>query len=133
MALTDAQMADVRRYMGYALTGTTMPITNDQDVVYVQFGMVTMSLHHRLTTLSASEEAVLINTYLAPLNSMEQDIIGIRGNLDTAQASVWTHNALEQSDRDRLFDSWRRRMCQFIGAAPGLGLGLGGGIRVVRG
>ena len=133
MALTDAQMADTRRYMGYPLTGTTMPITNDQDVVYVQFGMVTMSLHQRLTTLSASEETVLINTYLTPLNNMEQDIIGIRDNLDTAQASVWTHNALEQSDRDRLFDSWRRRMCQFIGAAPGPGLGLGGGIRVTRG
>lgn len=60
--LTDAQLTDVRRFMGYPLTGTTMTITNDQDIVYGRFGMVIMSLHQRLTTLSASEESVLINT-----------------------------------------------------------------------
>ncbi|MDE1179494.1 hypothetical protein [Paraburkholderia sp.] len=132
MALTDAQLTDVRRYMGYQLAGTTMQITNDQDLVYGQFGMVIMSLHQRLTSLSASEEAVLINTYLTNLAALETAIPAVSDNLDTDQAAVWKHNAREQSDRDRLFDSWRRRMCGFIGFAPGPGLG-SGSIQVMRG
>jgi hypothetical protein len=39
--------------------------------------------------------------------------------LDTAQASVWRHNANELDDRLRLFDSWRRRLCGFLGLPPG--------------
>ncbi|WP_043345569.1 hypothetical protein [Cupriavidus basilensis] len=130
--LTDAQLTDVRRYMGYPLTGTTMPITDYQDVVYGSFGMVVMSLHQRLTTLSASEEAVLINTYLTNLATLESAIPAVSDNLDTDQAAVWKHNAREQADRDRLFDSWRRRLCEFIGFAPGPVLGRGG-ISIARG
>lgn len=130
--LTDAQLTDVRRYMGYPLVGTTMQITNDQDVVYGRFGMVVMSLHQRLTSLSASEEAVLVNTYLTNLYALESAIPAVADNLDTEQAAVWRHNAREQADRDRLFDSWRRRLCEFIGFAPGPVLGTGG-ISIVRG
>lgn len=130
--LTDAQMTDVRRFMGYQLVGTTMPITGSQDLVYGRFGMVIMSLYTRLTTLSASEEAVLVNTYLANLYALEMAIPGVSANLDTDQAAVWKHNPREQADRDRLFDSWRRRMCGFIGFAPGPGLG-DGSISVRRG
>lgn len=124
--LTDAQLTDVRRFMGYPLAGTTMTITNDQDIVYGRFGMVIMSLHQRLTTLSASEESVLINTYLTNLYTLESAIPATSDNLDTEQAAVWRHNANEQRDRDRLFDSWRRRLCEFIGFAPGPILGDGG-------
>lgn len=130
--LTDAQMTDVRRFMGYQLVGTTMPITGSQDLVYGRFGMVIMSLFTRLTTLSASEESVLINTYLTNLYALETAIPATADNLDTDQAAVWKHNAREQADRDRLFDSWRRRMCGFIGFAPGPGLG-SGSISVMRG
>lgn len=125
MALTDAQMTDTRRYMGYQNLGTTMAANVNQDLVYVQFGMVTMSLYQRLTTLSASEEAVLINTYLTPLASLESGIYGAADNLDTAQATVWVRNANEVRDREKLFDSWRRRLCAFLGAAPGPGIGNG--------
>jgi len=109
-----------------------MTITNDQDLVYGRFGMVIMSLHARLTSLSASEESVLITTYLANLYTLENAIPAVSANLDTDQAAVWKHNAREQADRDRLFDSWRRRMCAFIGFAPGPGLG-NGGIALIRG
>ena len=129
--LTDAQLTDVRRFMGYPLAGTTMTITNDQDIVHGRFGMVIMSLHQRLTTLSASEESVLINTYLTNLYTLESAIPATSDNLDTEQAAVWRHNANEQRDRDRLFDSWRRRLCEFIGFAPGPILG-DGGISVAR-
>jgi hypothetical protein len=109
-----------------------MTITDDQDLVYGYFGMVVMSLHQRLTTLSASEESVLINTYLTPLYSLETEIYGAGDNLDTDQAAVWTRNKTEVSDRSKLFDQWRRRMCGFLGFAPGPALGNGGG-QVIRG
>ena len=124
--LTAAQLTDVRRFMGYPLVGTTMAITNDQDVVYGHFGMVVMSLQQRLTSLSASEEAVMINTYLTNLYTLETAIPATGDNLDTESAAVWKHNAREQADREKLFDSWRRRLCGFIGFAPGPALGPGG-------
>lgn len=129
--LTDAQMIDVRRYMGYAVVGT-YPITDEQDVVYGNFGMVTMSLHRRLTTLLPGEETVLIGTYLANLATLETAIVGTSDNLDTDQAAVWTHNKRERQDREALFDSWRRRMCDFIGFKPGPGLNQSNAIKVVR-
>lgn len=119
MALTDAQMTDTRRWMGYALTGTSMPITDDQDLVYGQFGLVTMSLHKRLTTLTASEESVLIGTYLTPLASLETGVLGAADNLDTESAAVWKRNANEVGDRRALFNQWRRDMCAFLGFPPG--------------
>jgi hypothetical protein len=128
--LTDAQLTDIRRYMGYQLIGTTMTITDDNDIVYGQFGMSVISLHRRLTTLSASEETVLINTYLTTLNMLETAIPMTSDNLDTDQAAVWTHNKNEQRDRDRLFDSWRVRLCEFIGFPPSPTLN--GGTRLVR-
>ncbi|MCA3183915.1 MULTISPECIES: hypothetical protein [unclassified Cupriavidus] len=124
--LTDAQLTDVRRFMGYPLVGTTMQITNDQDTVYGYFGLVVMSLHQRLTSLSASEEAVVVNTYLTNLYTLEGAIPAAGENLDTAEAAVWVHNSREQADREKLFDSWRRRLCGFIGFVPGPDLGPGG-------
>lgn len=119
MALTAQQMTDTRRYMGYSVVGTTQPINANYDVVYGRFGMVTMSLYLRLTTLTPEEESVLINTYLTNLSALETAIIGVSANLDTDQAAVWIHNKQEQADRDRLFDSWRIRLCAFIGFPPG--------------
>ena len=131
MALTDAQLTDTRRFLGYPLAGTTMQITEYQDVVYMRFGMVTMSLYRRLTSLSASEEAVLTTTYLTNLYALETAITAASSSLGTAEASVWKRNADELTERNRLFDSWRRRLCGFIGIAPGPDLG--GGTRLVRG
>jgi hypothetical protein len=132
MALTDQQMIDTRRHMGYQVIGD-YPVADENDIVFASFGMVTMSLHRRLTTLQPGEESILINTYLANLATLEEQIFGTADNLDTDQAAVWHHNKHEQSDRDRLFDSSRRRMCAFLGFPPGPGLGLGGyGMRVVR-
>ena len=131
MALTDAQLTDTRRFLGYPLAGTTMQITEYQDVVYMRFGMVTMSLYMRLTSLSASEEAVLIGTYLTNLYALETAITAASSSLGTAEASVWKRNPDEINERNRLFDGWRQRLCDFIGIAPGPGLG--GGTRLVRG
>lgn len=132
MALTDAQITDVRRYAGFQLAGTP-PLTSNNDLAYLVFGMRQMSLIERLSSLSASEESVLINTYLTNLNTLESAIIGAAANLDTDEAAVWKHNKQEVQDRERLFDSWRRRMCAFLGFAPGPGIGSSAQISLVRG
>ena len=131
MALTNAQMADVRRFAGYPLAGTTQPITATSDVVYTVFGVVQMTLYQRLTTMSSVEEAVLVNTYLTNLPILEAAIVGAAQNLDTAKAAVWEWNQNEVDDRTALFNKWRRMMCGFIGLAPGPALG-SGGLRMVR-
>ena len=131
MALTAAQIADVRRFMGWQVSGTLVPITDNYDIVYMRFGMVVMSLHERLASLSAEEEAILTSVYLTNLTTLEAAIVTASDNMDTDIASVWTHNKNEVADRCGLFDMWRRRLCGFIGCAPGPGLG-DGGMSVVR-
>ncbi len=125
MALTDQQLMDVRRHAGYPVAGTTMTITDDQDTVYLRYGMLQMSLHKRLTSLSAVEEAQVIS-YLSTIATLEAAVSSASDNLDTAQASVWVHNANEVSDRMGLLNLWRRRMCEFIGVNPSPTLGNGG-------
>ncbi len=132
MTLTAAQVADVRRFAGYPLLADT--VTDDsRDFAYgwVSPG-VWQTLTHRLNNLRAEEETVLVNTYLTQLSTLETAITGAGANLDTDVAAVWTRNKTEVSDRLKLFDTWRRRMCFFIGIAPGPSLG-NGGMRLVRG
>ena len=131
MALTDAQVTDVRRYAGYQLAGTPTPTSNN-DLAYLVVGMRQMSLVERLSSLSAAEESVLINTYLTNLGTLESAIVAAAANLDTDAAAVWTHNKNEVADRDHLFDSWRRRMCAFLGFAPGPGIGSSAMMSLVR-
>lgn len=131
MALTDAQITDVRRYAGFQLAGTPA-LTSNNDITYLVFGTRQMSLIERLNSLSASEESVLINTYLTNLNTLESAIVAAAANLDTDEAAVWKHNKSEVADRERLFDGWRRRMCAFLGFSPGPGIGSGAQVSLSR-
>jgi len=135
--LTAAQMTDARRFAGYAAPGTTMVLDANSDTVYVQYGVVTMSLYTRLTSLSATEEVVLVGIYLANLNSLEGAIPLAGDNLDTDAAAVWKHNSHEVRDRLALLAQWSLRMCVLLGVAPGPGLqvgpGLGSAVSMVRG
>ncbi|OBR52336.1 hypothetical protein [Paraburkholderia tropica] len=130
--LTAQQMADVRRFAGYPMLADTVA-DDSRDFAYgwVSPG-VWQTLQHRLTNMRPEEESVLINTYLTNLYSLETAIPAASANLDTAQAAVWTWNKNEVRDRKNLFDEWRRRMCWFIGVAPGPSLG-NGGTQIVRG
>lgn len=129
--LTEAQMTDCRRYMGYQAVGTTMVITGNTDLVYASFGMVTMSLYTRLTTLTASEETVLLG-YLTQCATLEAAILTASDNLDTDAAAVWTHNKNEVADRAALFTQWRHRLCAFLGFPAGAGIGCSNAVRLVR-
>ena len=122
MALTDAQMTDVRYYMGHQAVGTIMPITENQDLVYCRFGMVIMSLYKRLTSLSSTEETRLISKFLTPLALREAEIQTASDNLDTDVAAVWTRNKNEVADRVRQFNRLRLELCNFLGCEPGPGL-----------
>ncbi len=129
--LTDAQKVDVRRWAGYQLQGDgeSQPFTAPVFTSTTVGGsgvMPGMTLNYRLDHMSVSEETVLIDTFLTPLAGLETAILGAADNLDTDAAAVWKRNTREVADRGRLFNQWRRRMCGFIGIAPGPELGEGG-------
>lgn len=115
---TDAQLVDIRRFAGY-------PALGDGNVVFPYPWMVKkyLALEYRLQHISASEGAVVVNTYLTNLYTLESAIPATGANLDTDQAAVWKHNKNEARDRDALFDSWRRRLCNFLGVPPGPNFG----------
>lgn len=124
--LTAQQLSDVRRYAGYPLLADSV-VDDNRDFAYGWVSPGTwQTLNHRLTNLRPEEETTLINVFLTNLAAMEEAITTTGDNLDTDEAAVWVHNPNEQRDRDRLFDSWRRRMCGFIGIPPGPALGDGG-------
>ena len=118
---TAQNLVDIYRYCGY-------PAKGNGNLVF-PFPWVMrqyLALDYRLQNLSAEEGGVVVNTYLANLATLEMAIPGTSANLDTDQAAVWTHNKNEMRDRERLFDSWRRRLCGFLGVPPGPYLGNGG-------
>lgn len=115
---TDAQLTDIRRFCGF-------PALGDGNVVF-PFPWVMrqyLALEYRLQHISQNEGLVVVNTYLANLYTLENAIPATGANLDTDQAAVWIHNKNEQRDRDMLFDSWRRRLCNFLGVPPGPNFG----------
>lgn len=75
-------------------------------------------LEYRLMHLSSSE-VVIARRYLGTLTSLELAIPAASEGLDTDQASMWTRNKNELTERIRLFDDWRRRLCGFLGIAAG--------------
>ena len=132
MALTSAQMLDVRRFAGYQAASTVSPLAPHNDIIYQSYGMVIMSLYTRLTTLDADAEAVLISKFLEPINTLEDLILTASDNLDTDSAAVWSHNKNEVRDRTSLFNQKRRDMCAFLGMKAGPSLSDDGN-RLVRG
>jgi len=119
---TDAQLVDIRRHCGY-------PAYGDGSVVFPYPWVMRqyLALEYRLQHLDQSEGPVVVDTYLANLTLLENAIPATGANLDTDAAAVWTHNKDEQKDRDALFDSWRRRLCQFLGVPPGPHFGAASG------
>jgi hypothetical protein len=129
--LSNAQLVDVRRHAGYPLVGDTN-VGDQRDMAYswVTPGIM-QTLFHRLNSLSDTEEAVLVNNYINPINDLEKAILDAGTNLDTDIAGIWVRNKGEVSDRTKLFNQKRRDMCAFIGIKPGPSLG-DGGIRIGR-
>jgi hypothetical protein len=123
---TDAQKVSIRKYCGYMAFGS-VPVPNFAWRYSVQYG----DLEFRINNLSADEEAQVITYFLPNLDSLETDIPASSSNLDTDRAAVWYHNKYEVRDRWRLFNSMRRYLCDFIGAAYGPALESTGMCRIV--
>jgi hypothetical protein len=123
MAFTEAEKTEVRRLCGYPAAGLGGLLQGWR--FYQVYGL----LEYRLLWLANSEEAV-VRRYLAILVGFERALIEGAENLDTDQATGWTHNRDEIRDRTRLLDDWRRRLCGFMGVPPGPELG-DGGVRLV--
>ncbi len=122
---SDVERTDVRRFCGYPAYGAGAA-GNMGWRFYTAYG----ALEYRLSNLSAAEEAV-VRTQLATLRVLECAVPEAGETLDTERAAVWTRNADEVSERLRLLDEWRRRLCQFLGVPPGEGLAGSSGIRWV--
>ncbi len=111
---TETQLVDIRRHCGY-------PAYGDGGVVFPYPWIMRqyLALEYRLKHMSVEEGAVVVNTYLANLTALEVAIPAAGENLDTDAAAVWVHNKNEVRDRDALFDSWRRRLANFLGIPVG--------------
>jgi hypothetical protein len=112
-ALTDAEKVDIRRFCGYPAYGGT-----PSGLQSWRFFQVYGLLEYRLNNLSAAELAVA-RRYIGTLTTLELAVPAASAGLDTDQASTWTRNKDELSERMRLFDDWRRRFCGFLGVTPG--------------
>jgi hypothetical protein len=116
---------DIRRYCGYPAYGAA-PAGMQSWRYFQTFGL----LEFRLINLSTSE-IVVSRRYLGNLTALEAAVPGASDNLDTDQASMWTRNKNELTDRIRLFDEWRRRLCGFLGVTTGPALSSGSAFLIV--
>jgi hypothetical protein len=127
MAFADNEKTDIRRFCGYEAYGTG-PGGFSSWRFFQAWGL----LEFRLSNLTPQEEAVVRTVYLSNLSDLESDIVGVRTNLDTDVAAVWTHNKQELKDRVDLYNYWRRELCHFLGVPPGDGVkGTSNTVRVV--
>jgi hypothetical protein len=118
-ALSDAEKVDIRRFCGYPAYGSA-PAGMQSWRYFQVYGL----LEFRLNNLSPSEIAVA-RRYLGTLLTLEVAVPAASDNLDTDQASMWTRNKEELSDRIRLLDEWRRRLSGFLGVSAGPALSSG--------
>jgi hypothetical protein len=110
---TDAEKTDIRRYCGYPAYGAA-PVGFQTWRFYQVYGL----LEFRMNNLSQSETGI-VRRHLVTLHNLESAVPRSGENLDTDQAAVWTHNRDETRDRARLFNSWCRRLCGFLGIPAG--------------
>ena len=109
MAFTNAEKVSIRRHMGFQVFGSS-PTQAFGYRYFTRYG----TLEFRLNNMDSDEEAV-VRSYATMCNTLEQNILQAGANLGTAAASVWTRNAGEQIDRERLYHSWRLKLCAFFG------------------
>ncbi len=129
MALSDLDKVAVRRYAGYPAAS---PDPAFVDPAVVQVPGFRTTLNDWMNDVSADQESVLRDVYLDNLETLETAVLDVQDTIDSTAAGTWQSNPREMSDRIRLFNSWRRNMCSFIGVEPGPGLGRGG-MNLVRG
>lgn len=114
--LADAEKVDIRRFCGYPAYGAA-----SAGLQSWRFFQVYGLLEFRLNNLSP-DEITVTRRFLGTLTTLEIAVPAASTTLDTDQAATWTRNKDEVNQRLQLFDSWRRRLCGFLGVTPGPGL-----------
>lgn len=117
MAITDAQKVDLRRLMGYPAYGGGDAGFNNWRF-FQAYGLIEFRFLH----MTSDEETVVLD-HLTKCLQLETDIYGVRENIDTAAAAVWTRNPDELRERVALLNYWRNRICQFFGVPAGPHMG----------
>ena len=110
--LTDVEKSSCRDFMGYPAAGLANVFSN------YRFFTIYGQMEFRFSNLSDSECAQ-VRAYLMQLTALQAAFYTTSGNLDTAQAGVWTHNKNEISDRRRLYNMVRLDLCGLFGLPPG--------------
>jgi hypothetical protein len=119
-AFSDDEKTQIRRFCGYPAYGAG-PAGFQGWRFFQAYGL----MEFRLNNLSAAEFAV-VRQYLATLYALEIAIPAAGANLATDAAAAWQHNKDEVAQRVALYDTWRRRLCGFLGLPPGPELNAGG-------
>jgi hypothetical protein len=114
--LTAAEKTDVRRFVGFGVTGA-------HDYLEPETQTTSTALDTVLNTLSGDQSAVVRTRYLARLVVLEDDLFDAREDLDTNKAAVWERNTSELLEKEQLFTQMRYRLAQFVGILPGPGIG----------
>ena len=117
---TDTEKTDIRRFMGYPPCGTDMNsmligvLVNDEGVVEYRLNLLT------------EDEGNQVRKYLKALKGLEDAILAAADNLEDDVLGPLKRNKTEIAERTALFESWRKRLCQFLNMKPGPGLRTGG-------
>ncbi len=112
-ALTEAEKVAVRRHCGYPLFGG-QPVQAFGYRFMTHYG----TLEFRMENMQ-DEEATVVRGFLTKLAAFEEAEASVSDNLDTAAAAVWTRNPNEHADRQRLYDSWVKKLLGFFGIPRG--------------
>ena len=116
MGLTDDEKIETRRQCGYPAYGNSSAGFSSWRF-FQSYGLLEYRIHNL-----ADGELNVLRRHLSTLARLEAAIPGSADNLDTKSASVWVRNDAEVRDRERLYDNWRSRLCDFLGVPPGPGL-----------
>lgn len=117
---TDAQKMSARKHCGVPVYGNDL--TNLSSVRFFQwYGL----FEYRIGRLSDVEGVEFVN-FLITLDALETAIITAADNLIADAAASYVHNKNEIRDRERLYRTWRLRLCSFLGIPGGPELRSGG-------
>jgi hypothetical protein len=113
------QTAQIRYYAGYP--------------AYAAFGYILApdmaTLDTQLASMSDAEQALVVSEFLGVLPGLKTAIDGASATLNVDTAAAFKRNRYEVAERIGLYNSLRRRMCDFIGCAYGPALRGGSVVR----
>lgn len=113
MSLTTDEGVAIRRFMWYGMLGNQ----NVQAFGYrwaTNFGL----LQFRISNLLPQEEAY-VRTLISQCETLEQGLLNVQADMDTASAGPWKRNPQQLKENIRLYTFWRKKMCEFFQLPPG--------------